>query len=338
MEKVNEKKGTSVYVLLLILTTVLWGISFVVTEQLLKNNVPVFMLLSIQFAIGAVCLLLFAFWGKHTERKPFTRAEAINGIILGILLGASFVLKYFGLDSYSQGTNKSYFFSSVYVLFVPVLICIFEKKFALKNIIDGLIALVGLAFFYNIFSTKNFFFSLFDGLSLLGGIIFAFYYYFLGKYAGRFENSRWVFFQLLSVAIICSIFTLVFEMKYMSQIKNSGEVAIGLIYLGVFCTGFAYIVLVMALKKLHTSAVSIIVSSDSIFAFLFALSTGYAWFAGKTTIIGTIILVVAVLSSLIVGPQKFYSAFGRVFSPKKQSTDDSQNENDDNEFEFVDEE
>ena len=64
IEERNEKKGVAPYLLLLLLTTVLWGIGFVVTEQLTQNNVPVFMLFAIQFAIGAFCLAWFAFFGK----------------------------------------------------------------------------------------------------------------------------------------------------------------------------------------------------------------------------------------------------------------------------------
>lgn len=61
------------------------------------------------------------------------------------------------------------------MLFVPVLVCVFEKRWALKELIDGLIALTGLALFYNMFHKSDFFFSLFDGLSLMGGIAFAFF-------------------------------------------------------------------------------------------------------------------------------------------------------------------
>ena len=68
IEERNEKKGVAPYLLLLLLTTVLWGIGFVVTEQLTQNNVPVFMLFAIQFAIGAFCLAWFAFFGKKAER------------------------------------------------------------------------------------------------------------------------------------------------------------------------------------------------------------------------------------------------------------------------------
>lgn len=75
------------------------------------------MLFAIQFAIGAFCLAWFAFFGKKAERKPPSAGEAINGLLLGLLLGAALVLKHFGLDSYSQGTDKSYFFSSAFVLF-----------------------------------------------------------------------------------------------------------------------------------------------------------------------------------------------------------------------------
>lgn len=110
IEERNEKKGVAPYLLLLLLTTVLWGIGFVVTEQLTQNNVPVFMLFAIQFAIGAFCLAWFAFFGKKAERKPPSAGEAINGLLLGLLLGAALVLKHFGLDSYSKGRTRVIFF------------------------------------------------------------------------------------------------------------------------------------------------------------------------------------------------------------------------------------
>lgn len=319
IEERNEKKGVAPYLLLLLLTTVLWGIGFVVTEQLTQNNVPVFMLFAIQFAIGAFCLAWFAFFGKKAERKPPSAGEAINGLLLGLLLGAALVLKHFGLDSYSQGMDKSYFFSSAFVLFVPVLVCVFEKRWALKELIDGLIALTGLALFYNMFHKSDFFFSLFDGLSLMGGIAFAFYYYLLGRYANRFDTARWVFYQLATVAVVCSAFTLIFEMKYMSEIKNGMEVAFGLIYLGVFCTGLAYFILVLAQKRLPSPSVSLVVGGQSVFAFLFAWAMGYVALESASTVVGTVIIIVAALSSLAVRPEKFYLSFGRIFRIAKYS-------------------
>lgn len=150
------------------------------------------MLFAIQFAIGAFCLAWFAFFGKKAERKPPSAGEAINGLLLGLLLGAALVLKHFGLDSYSQGTDKSYFFLRRSCFSCPYLYA-FLKKMGFERTHRRIDCVDGTCAFYNMFHKSDFFFSLFDGLSLMGGIAFAFYYYLLGRYANRFDTARWVF-------------------------------------------------------------------------------------------------------------------------------------------------
>lgn len=315
----SEKTNILLYVLLLIMTTILWGVGFVVTEQVLSDNVPVFMLLAIQFAVGALCLLA-GFFVKRGKRTAPTGREALSGLLLGLLLGVALVLKYFGLNSYSQGTDKSYFFSSVFVLLVPVVTCIFDKKFYLKNLIDGLIALTGLAIFYNIFRVTTFF-SLFDGLSLAGGIAFAFYFVLLGRNAAKYDTVRYAFYQLLSVAVVCSAFSLIFEMKYISEIKNVGGVTLGLLFLGVLCTGMAYCLLVLVQKKIPAATAALTVGGQSLFAFLFNWALGYSMLDRFGIVVGAVIVAVAILSSLLVRPQKFYGVFCAVFGKKAVPTE-----------------
>ena len=105
----------------------------------------------------------------------------------------------------------------------------------------------------------------------------------------------------------------------MSEIKNGMEVAFGLIYLGVFCTGLAYFILVLAQKRLPSPSVSLVVGGQSVFAFLFAWAMGYVALESASTVVGTVIIIVAALSSLAVRPEKFYLSFGRIFRIAKYS-------------------
>lgn len=88
IEERNEKKGVAPYLLLLLLTTVLWGIGFVVTEQLTQNNVPVFMLFAIQFAIGAFCLAWFAFFRQKSRAQASFGRRGDKRLAFGTFAGS----------------------------------------------------------------------------------------------------------------------------------------------------------------------------------------------------------------------------------------------------------
>ena len=105
-------------------------------------------------------------------------------------------------------------------------------------------------------------------------------------------------------------------MKYVGDKKRHGS-CLRADYLGVFCTGLAYFILVLAQKRLPSPSVSLVVGGQSVFAFLFAWAMGYVALESASTVVGTVIIIVAALSSLAVRLEKVLSVL-RTYFPYRE--------------------
>lgn len=100
----SEQKNTGILArlspFLIILTTIIWGSSFVV----MKNSVdvlPTFWLLAIRFTAAAIVLaLIFLPRWKH-----FTRRCLFGGTLMGLFLFIAYVFQTFGLERTTSGKN-----------------------------------------------------------------------------------------------------------------------------------------------------------------------------------------------------------------------------------------
>ena len=169
------------------------------------------MLFAIQFAIGAFCLAWFAFFSAKAERKPPSAGEGDKRLAFwDFCWEPPWCLNISVWIRIPKGRTRVYFFSSAFVLSCPYLYA-FLKKMGFERTHRRIDCVDGTCAFYNMFHKSDFFFSLFDGLSLMGGIAFAFYYYLFGQVRKQIRHRALGFYQLATVAVVCSAFTLIFE-------------------------------------------------------------------------------------------------------------------------------
>ncbi|GED32013.1 DMT family transporter [Brevibacillus centrosporus] len=78
----------------LLLIAMIWGSNYIVIKGVVET-VPVFQLLFIRFTLTALIMLPFTFKVlRHADRSAWT-----SGMILGLILGATYFLETFGLTS-----------------------------------------------------------------------------------------------------------------------------------------------------------------------------------------------------------------------------------------------
>ena len=110
----------------MILTTMIWGITFVMVKDAL-NDAPPFIFLALRKGLA----FLFGVVYLHRNIKKITTLEIISGLICGFVLYAGYSFQNFGLILTTP--SKSAFITSVSVILVPILLSLFGlQKVRLK--------------------------------------------------------------------------------------------------------------------------------------------------------------------------------------------------------------
>lgn len=107
-------------VLLLVVVTAVWGVTFVQVKDAVAVY-PLFAFLAVRFAISAAVLAPFA-W-RPLRQLP--RAGVIAGAGVGVLLGAAYALQTAGL--HRTTVSSTGFITGLYVVFTPVLALVLFK-------------------------------------------------------------------------------------------------------------------------------------------------------------------------------------------------------------------
>jgi drug/metabolite transporter (DMT)-like permease len=124
--------------LALVLTTLIWGTTFILVKDSLVEIAPVRFLV-LRFACSAVVLLLVAFFA----RARIDRATWRGGLIASVPFAAVFLFQTFGLLWASPATSA--FITSVSVVLVPVFSVLFlHRRFGAWTWIGVFAAFVGL--------------------------------------------------------------------------------------------------------------------------------------------------------------------------------------------------
>jgi len=98
----------------ILLTTMIWGISFVIMKNTL-DHLPTFALLAFRFLLAAAILALI-FWKRW---KSADKGYLLSGGIMGLLLFLAYTAQTFGLAGTTPGKNA--FLTAVYCVMVPFL-------------------------------------------------------------------------------------------------------------------------------------------------------------------------------------------------------------------------
>ena len=286
--------------ILLIITAIIWGTSFV-TQKLGMNYVEPLTFGASRFLLGAVILIpvILIFDRINNENLDDKKETIYNNkdlIIGGILCGTSLFLgawfQQWGIVYTTAG--KAGFITALYIVLVPVLGIFLHKKISKVVWFGVAISTVGL---YLLCIREGFIIQKGDAIVLTGTIFWAAQILVVDAYVDKTDGLKLSFVQFLTAGIFSAIAALIFETpKLETIIACRGPI----LYTAIMVVGVAYTLQIIGQKSTDPTIAAIILSMES----LFAVISG-AIFLGETMtmreIIGCVLMLIAVVITQIKG-------------------------------------
>ena len=274
------------YIIYLLLINLGFGFSFILVKELMNINYPIFLLITLRFAIGAISLLVF----KITKSQRISRKEVFSGCLFGAFLFLGFVFQTTGAALTTPAKNG--LFTGLYVIFVPIIVMIAKKEFRWKPLALSLFCFVGVVFISNVFSDIAI--NTGDLLTIACALAFALHFAFMEKYAPRLNPINFTLVQLTVVALAASLISVATETSLYSIVKMDKYMMI-ILFLGLVETGICFLVQTHVQAKIKANVIAVISCMESVFAVMFAVIFGYdiltlALILGATIIISSMVL------------------------------------------------
>jgi drug/metabolite transporter (DMT)-like permease len=207
---------------MLVLTTLLWGGTFVVIKTGLNDASP-FLFLSIRF--GFAFLVAGAVWFRHL--RGMNRRTLVHGVILGVFIFGGYGSQTFGL-AYTT-VAKSALFTYTFALFTPALQFFMLKKPLRTGNLVGLLIVFGGMFLFTAPSRGSL--NIGDWVTLAGAGLFAFYVVLLDRYSSVDEPAQLTIVQFAVTAIIAALSSLLLEPQRF--VVWNGGLLLAMAYLGI---------------------------------------------------------------------------------------------------------
>lgn len=264
----------------LVLVAAAWGVAFVWMKDAIQRQ-PYFDFLALRFTMAA--LLMFAVRPKlvaHIDRKFLLR-----GVILGLALGGGYVTQTIGLELSTAAITG--FFTGLYVVLTPILAwMLLRERIASKVLLGVILATIGLG----LITISGLGFDI-GTISLLAcALLFALHIVGLGRWSPGANTYALTVVQLATVAAVCWVGAI--GDGY--QDPPDADVWGAVIFCAVFATAIAFFVQTWAQSIMDASRVAIILTSEVVFAALFAVMVGQEVLTIQT-VIGGSLMVVAML-------------------------------------------
>lgn len=274
--------------LMLLLVTLLWGLTFVTVKDGIKSS-SFSLFIFLRFFIATILLfpLTIKRWKKVGKKNMY------DGITLGIFVFAGFYLQTAGLKYTTP--SRSAFITGLSVIIVPFLsIIFFKKKINFFTLLALIMSVFGLLFMFNpSFSSRI---NLGDFLTLSCAFVFAFVIIFVQIFNRRNDTFILVFIQFLTVSLISFIF-IFFEGFYLSLNKNF---YLGMFYTSVFATFVALLLQNRFQKDSDEVRAGIIYTLEPVFASIFSYLIYGERFTTGFLIGSTLIFIGFLLSKIFI--------------------------------------
>jgi len=273
---------------LLILSSFLWGTSFV-AAKIGVSNVDPYYLGMWRWIIGAEVLVLIALAAKTFDMRIF-RDPMVWGI--GFINAIGLTLQNVGLTS-TTATN-TVLLVDINVVFVAVIsyFVLSERcnRFTVFGLILGLLGVLYVATGGDMSTLSS---GSFIGNVLVfsGGVVWAFYIVYQKKMLNRGTEPFMTSAAVITTAAVTSI-PLALVFGQVAPLDVAGGLSI--LYLGIVCTGGAWLLYIMGFKGKGATDSSIILLLEIVFAMFFALIV-LGEMPGWPTLIGAALIITAII-------------------------------------------
>ena len=269
--------------LALLVTTAMWGSTFFLIKDL-SDRIPAIDFLAIRFPIATVALLLIF----PRALRSLSRESRRRAAVLGVLYAVAQVLQTIGLAH--TAASVSGFITGLYVVCTPLLAAVllgnrigsmtwFAVALAMAGV--GLLTLQpgGLAFGYG------------ETLTLVAAVIYALHIVGLGAWSRPQEAVGMSIVQLAVISVVC----LIGAAPGGIVLPETGRDWLSVVYMAVFAGALAMAFQTWAQAHLTATRSAIIMSTEPVFAALFAVLAG-----GEELTVRLVLGGLLVLSAMLI--------------------------------------
>lgn len=266
--------------------TLLWGLSFVVVKDS-TENVPVVYLMALRYLIATLCMVCL-FWRRLGK---LTGEILRQGMVLGLLLFLSQLFQTAGCKYTTAGKNA--FLSAAYVIFVPFLHWLADKKkpgahclcaagFAVIGI--GLLSLQG-----DLSMNRG------DLLTLAAGLGLGVHILFIDRYTVKNDPILLALAQFFFANLFAWFGVILTGEPFPVQVLQA-DMVVKMLYLGVLSTMTAFLLQTVCQRHLEPNTAAVLLTTEAVFGMLFSvLLLGEAF--TLRIFAGCVVLFLAVLLS-----------------------------------------
>ena len=255
---------------LLLLTAVIWGLSFVALRSSMRVMGP-FAFSAARFALGTVSLLpLLAVARRRGPRAPEPgapprlgpRGRAAWAGFVGVILFAAANIQQVGLVTTTAGNAG--FITSLFVILVPVIRFLHGKPAGLPVWSGAALAVAGL-YFLSVTTGGSAGFTMARGdlLCLAAALFWTAQILLINRLVARMEALEIAVGQFATCAVLSLAAALILEPAPFAGMRAA---AVPILYSGLLSIGVAYTLQIVAQKHAHPTHASIILAMQSLFA------------------------------------------------------------------------
>ena len=269
---------------LLLLTAVIWGSSFFVMKNAV-DAVPVLHVLAVRFSVGAALSGLILF--RRLRGKPLR--QWLHGALCGAAQYAAYVAQNVGLTGTTPGKNA--FLTAIYCVVVPFVcwLCWREKP-GWWNWLAAVLCVAGIGL---VSLQGDLTVSRGDGLTVLGGFLFAVQVALMGHYGHRGDDPLVLAEgQFIVMGALGWIGSLIF----CPGARVPAEIWPQMLYLSVVVTALAMLLQALGQAITPPPQAAILMSLESVFGIIFS-ALCYGERVGARMLAGFAVIFVSVIIS-----------------------------------------
>lgn len=292
------RKTTPKGIVLLLITAIVWGSSFVAQEIGMKS-IDAFTFTGIRTALGALVLIPVVL--IVNKKFDLRKSTLTAGLTLGIVFSIAQNFQQFAF--YYSTSGKIAFITAFYMFFVPLFSVFLGKKIRLLTWLSILLGLAAL-FLLCINPSDMTKINLGDVLALICAVFYAFQIMLIDKFVEKDINGVQLSFMQFVVAAVISIAAMfIFEHPVIADIKTAAP---SLLYSGIMSCGLAYTFQIVGQKHANPVVASLLMCMESVFAVLAAaliLHQGMSFKEGAGCVIMFVAIILSQLSESLSRPR-----------------------------------
>jgi drug/metabolite transporter (DMT)-like permease len=266
----------------LVYAAAIWGSTFYIVKDSLQYIDPV-ALVGYRFLIAAVMLGILLVFLKKSLWTGWK-----HGMLLGVALWLLYVPQTIGLK-YTSASNSG-FITGLFILFVPLIgYAVFRIRPSKTKLFSIALALAGLYILTGGMKEAN----LGDIITLSAAFFYAVHILLADKFVKDFDPYALSFQQFLTMALLSLLTALIFRLP----LEFSGAVY-PIIFLAIFPSLSAFVIQLVAQKRVAPIKVALIFSLEPVFAAIFAWTLGGEGFLMKNAFGGLLIVIAMMISEV----------------------------------------